>query len=78
MQLQSRYTLRNAADQCGKKSNDIKRAGGIRRFIDDNNAVSKWTMRRTNQAYSLNFLLKMYNIKQLYDEYKHTRPLQIL
>ena len=50
MQLQSRYTLRNAADQCGKKSNDIKRAGGIRRFIDDNNAVSKWTMRRTNQA----------------------------
>ena len=50
MQPQSRYTLRTAADQCSKQSNDIRSAGGIRRFTDDNNTVSKLIMRRTSQA----------------------------
>ena len=80
VQSQARYNLRTAVDQRGEQSlnKDAKTVGGVRRFSVDNNAVTKWTMGRADQVRNLNSSLQMCNIKQQYDEYKHTRPAQIL
>ena len=80
VQPQARYNLRAAVDQRGEQSlnKDGKTVGGIRRFSADNDAVTKWTMGRADQARNLNSLLQMCNIRQQYDEYKHTRPSKIL
>ena len=77
---QARYSLRTAADQRGEQSlnKDAKTVGGVRRFSADNDAVTNWTMGRADQAWNLNSLLQTCNIRQQYDEHKHTRPSQIL
>ena len=80
VQSQARCNLRTAVDQRGEQSlnKDAKTVGGVRRFSADNDAVTNWTMGRADQAWNLNSLLQTCNIRQQYDEHKHTRPSQIL
>ena len=80
VQSQARYNLRIAVDQRGEQllNNYAKTVGGVRRFSADNDVVIKWPMGRANQAQNLNLnlnlMLQMCNIKQQYDQCKHTWP----
>ena len=78
VQSQARYNLRIAVDQRGEQllNNYAKTVGGVRTFSADNDVVIKWPMGRANQAQNLNLnlMLQMCNIKQQYDQCKHTWP----
>ena len=82
VQSHARYNRQTAVEQRGEQSlnKGAKTVGSIRRFSPDNDAVTvtNWTMGRADQARNLNFLLQMCNIREQYDMYNRTRPLQIL
>ena len=80
VQLQARYDLQTTVDQQGEQSlnKDAITIGGFRWFFADKDAVTKWTMGRADQARNFNFFLQMCNIRGQYNEYKSTRPSQIL
>ena len=77
---QARHNLQTAADQGGEQSlnKDAKTMGSIRRLSADSDAVTKWTMGRADQAWNLNSLMQICNIREQYDVYNPTRCSQIL
>ena len=80
VQAQGQYHSRTAVGQRGEQTlnKDAKTVGGIKRFSGDNNAVTKWTLGRLNQAKNLNALFRLCNMKQQPHEYRHNRPNQTL
>ena len=50
------YHLRTAVDQRGEQTlnKDAKTVSGIKGFSVDNNAVTKWTLGRSDQGKNLN------------------------
>ena len=79
VQAQDQYHLRTEVDHRGEKTltKDAKTIGGIKP-INNNNAVTKWVLGRTDQAKNVNALFRLCNMKQQPYEYRHNRPRQIL
>ena len=80
VQAQDQYHLRTEVDHRGEKTltKDAKTIGGIKLINNNNNAVTKWVLGRTDQAKNVNALFRLCNMKQQPYEYRHNRPRQIL
>ena len=80
VQGQSRYPTRTPIDQRGEQTinRDAKTSGGIKFFASDQDSVLKWTLNRPFQAQNTEALYKMSDVNHANDEYKATRPSQIL
>ena len=80
VQGQSRYPTRSPIDQRGEQTinRDVKSSGGIKFFASDQDSVLKWNLNRPFQAQNTEALYKMSAVNHANDEYKATRPSQIL
>ena len=80
VQAQSRYPLRTSIDQRGEQTinRDAKTSGGIKSFASNNDSVLKWTLNRSYQAENTQALYEMAGIKRSTEDYKCTRPSQII
>ena len=80
VQAQSRSPLRTSIDQRGKQTvnRDAKTSGGIKSFASNNDSILKWTLNRSYQAENMQALYEMAGIKRSTEDYKCTRPSQII
>ena len=80
VQSQDRYPLRTPIDQRGEQTinRDAKTSGGIKFFVSDSNSIVKWTLNRPYQAQNTEALYKMADLNHANDDYKASRPSQIL
>ena len=80
VQAQSRYPLRTSIDQLGEQTinRDAKTSGGIKSFASNNDSILKWTLNRSYQAENTQALYEMAGIKRNTEDYKCTRPSQII
>ena len=61
VQAQDQYHLRTEVDHRGDKTlaKDAKTIGGIKLINNNNNAVTKWVLGRTDQAKNVNALFRL-------------------
>ena len=80
VQAQDQYHLGTEVDHRGEKTltKDAKTIGGIKPINNNNNAVTKWVLGKTDQAKNANALFRLCNMKQQPFEYRHNHPRQIL
>ena len=80
VQAQSRYPLRTSIDQRGEQTinRDAKTSGGIQSFASNNDSILTWTLNRSYQAENTQALYEMAGIKRGTEDYKCTRPSQII
>ena len=80
VQAQSRYPFRTSVDQRGEQTmnRDAETSGGIKSFASNKESILKWTMNCPYQAESTGALYEMAGIKRSTEDYKCTRPSEII